>query len=114
MLDLKRYAESRAYVAEGYRDATIGDLEAFGPATVRVTANRQHHFVVFLGRQGDQIHIADSAIGNRSMNLKAFETMWKVALKITRAARSSGNAAGANSSVEKQSGSWNISTPAGD
>jgi predicted double-glycine peptidase len=115
MLDLKRYAESGAFVAEGCGDMTIGYLEGFRPSIVRVTANGRHHFVVFLGREGDQTHIADPVIGNRYMSLKAFETMWdKVVLKITRLARNSGSAAAADSSVKKQSGSWNISTPAGD
>jgi predicted double-glycine peptidase len=70
MLDLKRYAQSRAYIAEGFGDMTIGDLEAFGPAIVRMTANGQHRFVVFLGGQGEQIHVADPAVGNGYMGLR--------------------------------------------
>jgi predicted double-glycine peptidase len=83
LLDLKQYAESRGYVADGYGDLTIEDLLKFGPTIVPVMIRGMSHFVVFRGMQGDRVLLADPAWGNRTMKVDAFEALWQKHLGFT-------------------------------
>ncbi len=76
LLDLKRYAEARGFRAEGYVGVSLDQLAELGPAIVPVVLDRYPHFVVFRGRIGDRILIADPAYGNRSVEVEAFEKAW--------------------------------------
>jgi predicted double-glycine peptidase len=76
LLDLKRFAESRGYTADGYTDVSIQNLVEFGPSIVAVDLEGYNHFVVFRGLVGDQVLIADPAFGNRSVPLERFQDAW--------------------------------------
>jgi predicted double-glycine peptidase len=85
LLDLKRYAEARGFQAEGYSGMSLADLEKLGPAIVQVILDRYPHFVVFRGREGNRVLIADPAFGNRSVEVEVFEKAWqKVAFAVDR------------------------------
>jgi predicted double-glycine peptidase len=77
LLDLKRFAESRGYVATGYADLTLADLVEFRPAIVPIKLTTFDHFVVFRGRQGDRVLLADPSYGNRIMHVVTFEKVWR-------------------------------------
>lgn len=76
LLDLKRYAEGRGYRAEGFGDLSLDDLAALGPAIVPVHLRAGDHFVVFRGRRGDELLLADPALGTRVMAVADFERIW--------------------------------------
>ena len=76
LLDLKRFAESRGYAAEGYAALTIHDLIDLGPAIVPVHAKGYDHFVVVRGVAGDRIVIADPAFGNSTRRVDRFTEIW--------------------------------------
>jgi uncharacterized protein len=76
LLDLKRYAESRGFQGTGYLDLRLSDLEKLGPAIVPINLGYFNHFVVFRGRVGDRILLADPAFGNLSVDVEAFERSW--------------------------------------
>lgn len=84
-LDLKRYAESRGYFAEGYADLAIDDLVAFAPAIVPIKAGEDHHFVVFRSVTDGYLSVADPATGNRQIAVAEFAELWtdRVALVVT-------------------------------
>ena len=77
LLDLKRFAESRGYVATGYAEVTLDDLVEFGPAIVPIRLTTFDHFVIFRGRLGDRVLLADPAYGNRIMHVATFEKVWR-------------------------------------
>ncbi len=78
LLDLKRYAESRGFTADGYANLTLEDLTKFGPTIVPITLTRGlPHFVVFRGVEGDRVLVSDPAWGNRTMKAAQFETLWR-------------------------------------
>jgi predicted double-glycine peptidase len=77
LLDLKRFAESRGYEASGYADLTLADLVEFSPAIVPIKLTTFDHFVVFRGRQGDRVLLADPSYGNRIMHVATFEKAWR-------------------------------------
>ena len=76
LLDLKRFAESRGYTADGYTDMNIGNLVQFGPSIVPVNLEGYNHFVVFRGLVANQVVVADPAFGNRTVPLERFEDAW--------------------------------------
>ncbi len=77
LLDLKRFAEGRGYAASGYAEVTIDDLVELGPAIVPIRLTAYDHFVVFRGRLGDRVLLADPAYGNRIMHVATFERAWR-------------------------------------
>src|SRR4051812_44285909 len=87
LLDLKRYAEARGFRADGYTGVSLDGLAKLGPAIVPVVLDRYPHFVVFRGRSGDRVLIADPAYGNRSVDVGVFENAWpKIAFVVDRPA----------------------------
>lgn len=76
LLDLKRYAESRGLRATAYRESTAADLEQFKPAIVPVNLSGFPHFIVYRGRIGDSVLIADPGYGNRVLPASTFEAAW--------------------------------------
>lgn len=78
LLDLKRYLERRGYASAGYADLSLADLEAFAvPPIVPISLKGYDHFVVFRGRYGDRVLLADPAFGNLTMSISRFEDLWK-------------------------------------
>ncbi len=81
LLDLKRFSEFRGYKAAGYKDMTLQDLvevlqEERVPLLVSINPFGYHHFVVVRGIQGNRIFLADPALGNITMTLARFESVW--------------------------------------
>lgn len=76
LLELKRYAQSRGYEAEGYGDLTLADLTALGPSIVPLHLAYGDHFVVFRGVEGARVLLADPDEGTRVMMRADFERVW--------------------------------------
>ena len=76
LLDLKIYAATQGFGAAGYGQMTLADLDAMAPAIVPIRQHGFRHFVVYRGRQGDRVLIADPSFGNRTLPVEAFETKW--------------------------------------
>lgn len=76
LLDLKRYAVSRGYRADGLGQMTFKDLLAVVPAIVPLRLYGYNHFVVFRGEVGDRVVLADPAFGNRAMPRWRFLDSW--------------------------------------
>ncbi len=76
LLDLKRVAEGHGYKGVGLGNLTLPDLIDRAPLIVPVSVHGYNHFVVFRGRVGDQVVLADPAWGNRTMPVEAFEQAW--------------------------------------
>lgn len=76
LLDLKRYIQSIGMTGEGYtvEADTLRQLKV--PAIVLLDLNGYKHFVVIRLVQGDRVHIADPALGNRHMKISDFEAAW--------------------------------------
>ncbi len=76
LLDLKRYVDSRGYEGVGYGRLELADLEAKAPIMVPIDANGYNHFVVFRGRYGNRVLLADPSFGNVTMPVREFERSW--------------------------------------
>ncbi len=77
LLDLKRYLERRGYESAGYAELSLQDLENFTvPPIVPISLKGYDHFVVFRGRYGDRVVLADPAFGNLTMSAARFEELW--------------------------------------
>jgi predicted double-glycine peptidase len=76
LLDLKRFAASRGYVASGYGTLTLDELLGMAPAIVPIRVHNFGHFVVVRGRLGDRLLLADPAFGNRTMTVTSFQRAW--------------------------------------
>jgi predicted double-glycine peptidase len=89
LLDLKRFAEARGYIADGYADLTVDDLIKLGPSIVPVKLSGYDHFVVFRGVVGPKVLLADPGFGNRTVPLETFEEVWakKIAFVVSGTSR---------------------------
>lgn len=77
LLDLKRFVDARGYQGIGYAEVSLDDLVELGPAIVPVRITSFDHFVVFRGRMGDRVLLADPAWGNRIMHVATFAEVWR-------------------------------------
>ena len=86
LLDLKRFAESRGYEADGYTEVDLENLVDFGPSIVPVSISDYNHFVVFRGIVGDRVFLADPGFGNRTVSIEEFQDAWvqNMAFVVTR------------------------------
>lgn len=76
LLDLKRYVDQRGYEGIGYGRLTLQDLLERSPIIVPLSLHGYNHFVVFRGRRGDRVLMADPAWGNRTLRVEKFEEAW--------------------------------------
>ena len=76
LLDLKRYVDARGYRGVGLGKMTLDDLERKAPTLVPIHTNGYNHFVVFRGRLGNRVLLADPAWGNRTMTTEQFNRAW--------------------------------------
>jgi len=76
LLDLKRYASTQGLTAAGFGGMSVDDLDARAPAIVPMRWHGFRHFVVYRGRQGDRVLLADPAFGNRTLRVDAFQSAW--------------------------------------
>jgi predicted double-glycine peptidase len=76
LLDLKIYAATQGLGAAGFGRMTIADLDAMAPIIVPIRQHGFPHFIVYRGRRGDRVLIADPAFGNRTMSVDSFGAAW--------------------------------------
>lgn len=86
LLDLKRFAATRGFLAAGYGNLQFGELVAMAPAIAPIRVSGFGHFVVVRGLRQDRVLIADPAFGNRVMPVSEFLRAWtsRVGFTITR------------------------------
>ncbi|GAB7547492.1 C39 family peptidase [Cupriavidus sp. CuC1] len=76
LLDMKRFLESRGFLADGY-ELPLSKLEETQiPAIVLVVENGYHHFVVVKGVHGNRVLVGDPALGTRALSREHFEAIW--------------------------------------
>jgi uncharacterized protein len=76
LFDLKVYAATLGFGAAGFGKMTLDDLDAIAPAIVPVRMHGFRHFVVYRGRRGDHVLLADPSFGNRTMPEWSFRAVW--------------------------------------
>lgn len=76
LLDMKRYAESRGYQADGYSRLSLKHLRKLAPLIVPVNLEGYDHFVVFRGMAAGRAVLADPGFGNRTIGVDEFEHAW--------------------------------------
>jgi uncharacterized protein len=76
LLDLKRYVDARGYTGIGLGKMTLSDLERQAPILIPIHTRGYNHFVVFRGRLGNRVLLADPAWGNRTMTTEQFNHAW--------------------------------------
>lgn len=76
LLDLKGYVASQGLVGAGLGGMTLDDLDERAPAIVPLRWHGFRHFVVYRGRRGDRVLLADPAFGNRTLKLDTFQSAW--------------------------------------
>lgn len=76
LFDLARYADQRGYKGIGYGELALEDLLEKAPIIVPVDISGYPHFVVFRGKMGDRVLLADPSYGNRTMSVDDFEEAW--------------------------------------
>lgn len=79
LLDMKRYAEERGYVADGFRQLTVQELLAMSNPIVPIQEFGNAHFVVVRGAAANagELDIADPGFGNRRMSVEQFRKVWR-------------------------------------
>ena len=79
LLDLKRFSESRGYVAKGMKDLTREQLSELHFAIVPVIEYgvNPHFIVIREVRPDGALDIADPGFGNRTMDFEKFEEVWQ-------------------------------------
>jgi uncharacterized protein len=76
LLDMRRYVTARGHLGIGYGRMSLADLIENAPIIVPIKILGYNHFVIFRGRRGDRVLLADPAWGNRTMRVDAFEAAW--------------------------------------
>jgi uncharacterized protein len=76
LLDLKRFVDARGYEGKGYGGLQLVDIDARAPIIVPINTHGYSHFVVYRGRLGDRVLLADPAFGNRTMTVARFKRAW--------------------------------------
>lgn len=77
MLEIKKFAESKGFVSEGFRIADATKLrELKAPVLALIDTRGYKHFVVLKKVVGDEVIIADPAFGNSVKTLSEFEQLW--------------------------------------
>lgn len=76
LLDLKRYTKKIGFKGGSYGKLSLNDLLAFAPVITPVNLNGYNHFVIFRGKIGNRVLLADPAWGNRTLSVRAFNKAW--------------------------------------
>jgi uncharacterized protein len=77
LLDMKRFAESRGYRGEGFRNLSLDELLEMKSPIVPIDVHGYPHFVVVRGERDGEIALADPAFGNRTMSRQRFSAAWR-------------------------------------
>jgi predicted double-glycine peptidase len=104
LLEMKRFAEQRGYVANGYR---ISDAQKLAnlkiPYVALVNVRGYAHFVIVKGIANGEVFIADPAYGNRSRTLESFANEWNGVILVILHPGREGNSAFTMDSLPKAS-----------
>jgi hypothetical protein len=76
LLDLKIFAAAHRVGAAAFADMSLDDLDGLAPAIVPIIWRGFPHFVVYRGRRGGSVLIADPAFGNRTLPEATFRKIW--------------------------------------
>lgn len=76
LLDLKKFAAARGFVATGYGNLELPELLAMSPAITPLRLGGFGHFVIVRGLKNDRLLIADPSFGNRAMPVREFLGAW--------------------------------------
>ena len=76
LLDMRRYLESRGFVADGFELPLDELLEEGLPAIVLLNDRGYRHFVVIKGLRDGRVLLGDPARGTRAMSRGRFEALW--------------------------------------
>ncbi len=77
MLDMKRYALSQEFQAEGFKFPDVEALRKLTvPVIVLIDTRRYKHFVVVRQVTEDYVYVADPSWGNRCMTMEEFTQAW--------------------------------------
>jgi uncharacterized protein len=76
LADLKLYVDGRGYRGRGLGRLDLDALLERAPAMVPIMVNGSSHFVVFRGRLGNRVLLADPLFGNRTMTVDQFLAAW--------------------------------------
>ncbi|XQU70957.1 Peptidase C39 [Cupriavidus sp. H18C1] len=80
LLDMKRFLETRGFMADGFELPLSKLEETQVPAIVLVVENGYHHFVVIKGVRGNRVLVGDPALGTRALSREHFERIWDSSL----------------------------------
>ncbi len=76
LLDLKRYTKQIGLIGKGYGKLSLKDLIEMAPILVPIKSRGYNHFVIFRGKLGGRVLLADPAWGNRTLMVDAFNKAW--------------------------------------
>ena len=76
LLDLKVFAATQGFSAAAFGDMDLTDLDRLAPAIVPINWLGFRHFVVYRGRRGGRVLLADPAFGNRTLAEDRFRSIW--------------------------------------
>lgn len=76
LADLKRFVDARGYRGRGLGRLDLESLTGRAPALVPILVNGSSHFVVFRGRRGNRVLLADPLFGKRTMTVEQFLAAW--------------------------------------
>lgn len=76
LLDLKRFAATRGFEADGFGDLSVDELVAMAPVVAPTLVFGFAHFVIVRGRVGDRLILGDPAFGNRTIAVDEFVQAW--------------------------------------
>jgi uncharacterized protein len=76
MLDMKRYLESRGFLADGFNQPLERLEQESLPAIVLLSERGYRHFVVVKGIARGRVLVGDPAMGTRSISFDRFSHLW--------------------------------------
>lgn len=76
ILDLKKMAQRKNYLAVGVKLPLTALPQLKGPILVHLKDNQNNHFAVFKGVKEDRIYIADPSLGNIRLSVSKFRRLW--------------------------------------
>ena len=76
LLDLKRFALKRGFMAEGYKMDLPHLAELKLPCLLHLNKDGEKHYVVYRGMRKDRIYFSDPTYGNVRLSAQEFEKIW--------------------------------------
>lgn len=76
LLDLKRFVDARGYEGIGFGGLEFSDLDKYAPIMVPISRAGYDHFVIYRGRMGNRVLLADPSFGTITMPVGRFQRAW--------------------------------------